>query len=90
MNRELVRALMAQHRANRPEEQHDVTQHGPILHISDIQCLGFLLTQVGPAGYLPGAGDTGLHQHAGGIQLVVTGPLPQAAADADRPRSCHP
>lgn len=73
MNRELVRALMAQHRANRPEEQHDVTQHGPILHISDIQCLGFLLTQVGPAGYLPGAGDTGLHQHAGGIQLVVLG-----------------
>lgn len=47
MNRELVRTLMGQHSSNRPEEQHDVSQHGPVLHVVDVQILGPLLAQVG-------------------------------------------
>ena len=53
------------------EKQHDVSQHGPVLHIADVQRLGFFLTQVGSARHLPRTGNTRLHQHTSGIRLVV-------------------
>lgn len=66
-----VRSFMAQHGADRAEEDHDVSHDRPVLHVGHIKGLAFLGGQIGAAGHLPRAGDAWLDQHTGGIQLVV-------------------
>ena len=62
---------MAEHCTDGAEQQHYVTQHGPVLHVAHIQRLGFLGAQIGTTGHLPRAGDAGLDQHSRGVQLAI-------------------
>ena len=62
----------------------------PVLHVSHIKSLAFLGGQIRAAGHLPRTGDAGLDQHAGGVQTVCNGHIPQAAAGAAPLRTYRP